>query len=161
MLFRSPNHPEDAAYAVPGMAPDLNETQAASPVFRYPWNTAASALRAAPMARDGARRVRYVNPASGGSAMPLLDCYLTALDRGMRTVRFRSNGNAVCYVCAGTGTSRVGSETLAWEPRDVFSLPHGNWIEHGANEDAILFVMTDRDALRRLGLLKEEYGNAG
>jgi gentisate 1,2-dioxygenase len=156
-----PNHPDDAAFAAAGVVPEMAGTRPSSPVFRYPWAAAANALRAAPIGKEGARRVRYVNPLTGGPAMPLLDCYLTAIGKGIETVRFRSNGNAICYVCEGRGASRVGGETLAWESRDVFSLPHGNWIVHRAEEDAILFVVTDRDALQRLGLLKEEFGNVG
>ncbi len=41
----------------------------------------------------------------------------------------------------------------------MFSLPHGNWISHSADETATLFLVSDRDALRRLDLLKEQYGN--
>ena len=114
----------------------------------------------APRSPDGARRVRYVNPATGGATMSLLDCHLAQIDKDVETVRFRTTANAVCLVCEGSGTTRVGDDTLHWETHDVFSLPHGNWITHRANETATLFVVTDRDALRRLDLLKEQYGNA-
>ena len=60
----------------------------------------------------------------------------------------------------GNGTTRVGDDTLSWGAKDIFSLPHGNWITHRASsEKATLFVVTDRDTLRRLDLLKEQYGN--
>jgi gentisate 1,2-dioxygenase len=40
-------------------------------------------------------------------------------------------------------------------------MPHGNWIAHAAEGGpARLFVVSDRDVLRRLDLLKEEFGNA-
>ena len=41
----------------------------------------------------------------------------------------------------------------------MFSLPRGNWITHHADETATLFLVTDRDALRRLDLLVERFGN--
>jgi gentisate 1,2-dioxygenase len=151
---------DDAAFAFANIVPELaGETPAFSPVFRYPWAAARSAVRAAPKGKDGARRVRYVNPITGGSTMPLMDCYLTQIDKGGETVRFRSTANAVCLVCEGSGLTRVGEDTVSWEPHDVFSLPHGNWITHRANEAATLFVVSDHDALRRLDLLKEQYGN--
>jgi gentisate 1,2-dioxygenase len=103
--------------------------------------------------------VRYINPITGGSTMPLMDCYLVQIDKGTETVRFRTTSNAVCLVCDGSGTTTVGEDTIAWEKKDVFSLPHGNWITHKANETATLFLVTDRDALRRLDLLKEQFGN--
>ena len=64
-------------------------------------------------------------------------------------------------VVEGHGTSRIGDQTLSWGPKDVFSIPHGNWVTHFAEGvPARLFVVTDRDVLRRLDLLKEEFGNA-
>jgi gentisate 1,2-dioxygenase len=155
-----PNLTDDAAFAVANIVPDFgDQAPAFSPVFRYPWAAAHKAVRLAPKRKDGSRRVRYVNPITGGSTMPLMDCYLTQIDKGTETVRFRTTSNAVCLVCEGHGTTRVGEDTLSWEPHDVFSLPHGNWITHKADETATLFVVTDRDALRRLDLLKEQYGN--
>lgn len=155
-----PSMPDDAAFGFPNIVPELgDETPIFSPVFRYPWATARDAVRAAPKWKDGSRRVRYVNPVTGGSTMPLMDCYLMQIDKGTETVRFRTTANAVCLVCDGRGSTRVGEDTLNWEHRDVFSLPHGNWITHKADETATLFVTTDRDALRRLDLLREQYGN--
>jgi gentisate 1,2-dioxygenase len=155
-----PNTPADSAFAVPNIVPELSEGATPfSPVFRYPWKDARNAVRAAPTWKDGSRRVRYINPITGGSTMPLMDCYLTQIDKGTETVRFCTTSNAVCLVCEGRGTTRVGEDTLSWETHDVFSLPHGNWITHKADETSTLFLVTDRDALRRLDLLKEQYGN--
>ena len=151
---------DDAAFAFPNIVPEMGDPAPAfSPVFRYPWAAASAGVRAAPTWKDGARRVRYVNPVNGGPVMPLMDCYLSQIDKGTETVRYRSTSNAVCFVCEGRGTTHVGEDTIAWEAKDVFSLPHGNWITHRADETATLFLVTDRDALRRLDLLKEQYGN--
>jgi gentisate 1,2-dioxygenase len=155
-----PKLPADGAFGFANLVPDLgDEAPAFSPVFRYPWAAARAAVAAAPTSKDGSRRVRYVNPVTGGSTMPLIDCYLIQIDQGTETVRFRTTSNAVCLVCEGRGLSRIGDDAVRWEPRDVFSLPHGNWITHRADETATLFLVTDRDALRRLDLLKEQYGN--
>jgi len=156
-----PQLPDDAAFGIANMVPELgDEAPRFSPVFRYPWSAARQAVRSAPKWKDGARRVRYVNPITGGSTMPLMDCYLTQIDKGAETVRFRTTSNAVCLVCEGHGTSRVGDHVVDWDSHDVFSLPHGNWITHKADDTATLFIVSDRDALRRLDLLKEQYGNA-
>ena len=155
-----PDTADDAAFAFASMVPDVDGTRPFSPVFRYPWAQAAAAVAAAPAGKDGTRRVRYVNPINGGSAMPLMDCYLTQFDRNNETIPFRTTSNAVCCVVEGTGTTRVGEDTLNWGPKDIFSLPHDNWITHRADsEKATLFVVTDRDTLRRLDLLREQYGN--
>jgi gentisate 1,2-dioxygenase len=150
----------DAAFAVANVLPEDGGGHAAhSPVFRYPYADAAAAASFAPRGRDGARRVRYVNPRTGGAAMALIDCHLVQLEPDEATMPFRSNANAICAVVEGSGTSAVGDATLSWHPRDVFTLPQGNWIEHRSNAGARFFITSDREILSRLGLLREEYGN--
>jgi gentisate 1,2-dioxygenase len=155
-----PDYADDSAFAAPNIVPEVSDAgRPYSPVFRYPWAAAAAAVRAAPQWKDGSRRVRYVNPLTGGPAMALLDCYLTQIDAGTQTIRHRSTSNAVCVVVEGSGSSEVGEDTLTWEKKDIFNLPHGNWITHRAKERTTLFVVSDRDVLKRLDLLKDEYGN--
>jgi gentisate 1,2-dioxygenase len=157
-----PVYAGDAAFAIPNMVPVTDDEETAfSPVFRYPWSQAVQAVAAAPLWKDGTRRTRYVNPRNGASAMTLLDCHLVQIEPGAETIPFRSTSNAVAVVVEGHGTSRIGDETLAWGPKDIFSMPHGNWITHRTEGGkARLFVVTDRDALRRLDLLKDEHGNS-
>lgn len=153
--------PDDSAFATPNIVPELPQTpEGYSPVFRYPRAASMAALKSAPLAKDGSRKVRYVNPLNGGSAMSLVDCSMTKIDAGKETIPYRTTSNSVCVVVEGSGSSRVGNETFQWEPRDIFSMPHGNWITHRCDSDgAILFVVSDREVLRRLDLLVDEYGN--
>jgi gentisate 1,2-dioxygenase len=157
----APETVADAAFAVANVVPDVAyATQAYSPVFRYPYAGAAAAVAAAPPARDGSRRVRYVNPLTGGTGMALIDCFLVQLDPGTSTLPFRTNANSVCCVVEGTGESDVGGHTVRWGKRDIFTLPQGNRIVHRSlGGTARLFQVSDRDIYARLGLLKEEYGN--
>jgi gentisate 1,2-dioxygenase len=155
-----PKPTDDAAFAVANIVPELPGASSYSPVFRYPWAASLAALAAAPLARDGSRKIRYVNPMTGGPVMSLVDCYMTRVEVGAQTVPYRTTSNAVGVVVEGSGVSRVGNETFAWGPKDIFSMPHGNWVSHrGDNGSATLFVVTDREVLRRLDLLTEEYGN--
>jgi len=148
----------DATFAVANIVPDGVESNPAySPVFRYPWGQAVAALAASPVAKDGVRRVRYVNPMNGGPCMSLMDCYLFELADG-ETLPVRSNASMVCAVVEGTGETRVGDDRLSWEPKDVFSLPTGAWVRHSAKGKARIFAVSDREILRRLDLLEEEYG---
>ena len=156
-----PKTADDSAFAVPNIVPELSDTRPYSPVFRYPRAATEAALAAAPLARDGARKIRYVNPMTGGPVMPLLDCSMARLQAGTETIPYRSTSNAIGVVVAGSGESRVGGETFAWQAKDIFSMPHGNWVTHRCtSESATLFLVTDREVLRRLDLLIEEYGNA-
>ena len=150
----------DAAFAVPNILPELPQPTPYSPVFRYPWSASMAALVAAPLARDGSRKIRYVNPMTGGAVMSLIDCQMARIEAGAETIPYRSTSNALGVVVAGSGTSRVGNETFAWRAKDIFSMPHGNWVSHRSHDGgATLFVVSDREVLRRLDLLIEEYGN--
>jgi gentisate 1,2-dioxygenase len=150
----------DALFAAGGFLPDgVDADQAYSPMFRYPWKQAAAALAAAPVAKDGVRRVRYVNPMTGGPVMSLIDCCLVELADG-EPLPVRSSASMVCAVVEGNGTSRIGDDTIVWETKDIFSLPAGAWIRHRAKGKARLFVVSDREVLHRLGLLEEEFGGA-
>ena len=149
---------DETAFAAPNVVPEGVPSRGYSPIFRYPLADAVAALQHAPPGRDGARRVRYVNPLTGGAVMSLLDCYLVELDPHQETVPFRTTANAVCAIVAGGGTTVVGEESFAWEPRDILSLPNGQWTHHRAGaEGARLFITTDREVYRRLDLLTEEF----
>ncbi|HYM17947.1 MAG TPA: cupin domain-containing protein [Micropepsaceae bacterium] len=152
----------DAAFETANILPEMGGATPYSPVFRYSYESAAVVAAAAPKGKDGTRRARYVNPATGGPAIMLMDHQLVQLDSGVTTLPFRTTANTICAVVEGEGSSTIGAETLAWEPKDVFTIPTGNWTVHRASaKTARLFVFSDREVFARLGLLKEEYGNAG
>jgi gentisate 1,2-dioxygenase len=59
-------------------------------------------------------------------------------------------------VVDGQGESQVGDQCFRWQARDVFTVPQHHWATHRALDgEARLFVVSDGDALRRLGLLAE------
>ena len=129
--------------------------------FRYAKERAWAALHGALPEADGSRLLRYVNGDSQGAVLPTLDCYLLACARNQPTRRMRSTGNAVCVVAEGQGTTQfghgVGSQTIAWQRNDVFTLPHWQWVSHTATAgDAVIFMMTDYEFLASLGYLREE-----
>jgi gentisate 1,2-dioxygenase len=156
-----PNVPTiaDAAFAHGGVIPEGEGNGAPhSPMFRYPWSAVLAALDAAPAHDDGGVRVRYTNPADGGPVMPTMDCTAWRLARAQATRRARTTANAVCLAVDGEGASEIGGETIAWRRHDVFTVPHWSWASHRAtSERAHLFVFTDREVLRRVGLLREEF----
>ena len=128
-----------------------------SPMFRYPWQMAVKALDALPAESDGSRVLRYTNPVTGGAVLSTIDCYLLGLAKGMETVAYRTNTSAVCVVAEGEGQSRIGDELVKWGPKDIFVLPHGQWISHKASSaSARLFQITDRELYRRLDFLRDE-----
>ena len=139
------------------LPPDTFDLQAADPSrYRYARERAWRALMQARAEPDGSRLLRYVNGDSQGPVLPTLDCYLLACAANQPTRRYRSTSNAVCVVAQGQGSSQVGGVRIEWKQRDVFSLPHWNWISHTASDDAVIFMMTDRELLESLGYLREE-----
>jgi gentisate 1,2-dioxygenase len=149
----------DEAFSVANIGPELPRESTHSPIFRYPYEAAAAAAAAAPPASDGSRRVRYMNPMTGGCAMAFVDSHLVQLDPNLQTKPFRSSSNAICCVAEGEGETRVGDRMIAWQKRDIFTLPQNNWIEHkNGSKTSRLFTVSDRDLMTRLGLLSEEYG---
>jgi gentisate 1,2-dioxygenase len=149
--------PADEVYAA-GLAPAKPAAPTSwSPMFRYPWETAVKALDATAPDADGARRLRYTNPTTGGAVLSTIDCYLLGLAKGAETTAYRTNSNAACVVVEGEGQSRVGDATITWGQKDIFILPHGQWIVHRALSDtARIFQITDRELFRRLDFLREE-----
>ena len=150
--------PADAVFAAGlGPAKPFANPWGGSPMFRYPWETTAKALDAMTPEADGSRRLRYVNPTTGGAVLSTIDCYVLGLTKGAETTAYRTNSNAACVVVDGEGQSRVGDDTINWGPKDIFILPHGQWISHRAGSDkARLFQITDRELFRRLDFLRDE-----
>jgi gentisate 1,2-dioxygenase len=127
-----------------------------TPKYRYPGEVTRQMLAAVAPGADGARWVRYVNPLTGGSVMPTLDCYAVRLDKGQTTRPRRGTYNAICMVVAGEGRSTVGETTFEWSKHDTFTIPHWTWASHAAKGGADLFVVSDRAAMERLDVVREE-----
>jgi gentisate 1,2-dioxygenase len=143
----------DAAGLVAADAPP----QPISPKYRYPGEATRRLLATVGPSPDGARRVRYVNPLTGGSVMPTLDCYAVRLARGAATRPTRGTWNQVCLVVSGEGRSTVGDHSFDWSENDVFSVPHWTFAQHTAlSGDADLFIVTDKTVYEKLDLIREE-----
>jgi gentisate 1,2-dioxygenase len=148
----------DATLGEGGLLPEDHENNKAySPLFRYAWSRVQSVLESIEPARDGSKRVRYVNPLDGGAIMPTIDCFAHRLASGVPTRRMRATSTAIAVVIEGEGVTSIGEKVLNWRQHDVFTLPRWQWITHTAHAaPATLFVMTDRALLQRIGHLREE-----
>ena len=156
-----PNLPQqtpDEAFLNGGLMPeDGNARPPYSPMFRYPWKSVLLALSDMPAADDGSRKLRYTNPATGGPAMTLIDCYMLALSKNRETIPYRTTSDAICVVADGEGESHISDHHFTWQRNDIFTLPNWSWISHKAlSGNAKLFTVTDRDTIDRLGMLREE-----
>jgi gentisate 1,2-dioxygenase len=57
------------------------------------------------------------------------------------------------------GRATVGNRTFSFGSDDVFVIPNWAWATLEADEDAVLFSFSDRAALEKLALLREQRGN--
>jgi gentisate 1,2-dioxygenase len=132
--------------------------------YHYRWRDTYPALKAlaardeAVSAHDGAL-LEYVNPLTGGPTLPTMAHALQLLRPGETTQAHRHLSTTIYHVVRGRGASRIGEAEVTWERGDSFVVPvwyahaHAN---HSADEDAILFSVTDAPVARAFGLYREE-----
>jgi gentisate 1,2-dioxygenase len=127
-----------------------------TPKYRYPGAATRRMLASVRPGTDGARWVRYVDPLTGGSVMPTLDCYAVRIDASRTTRPKRATFNSICLVVSGEGRSTIGDATFEWSKHDTFTIPHWAWARHTASSEADLFVVTDRAVMERLDVVRVE-----
>ncbi len=137
----------------------------ASPVFNYPYARSREALEV--MRRREAwdpchgLKLRYVNPVDGGHAMPTIAAFLQLLPAGFETAACRATDARIFAVVEGGGETRIGDgDAFSWGPRDIFVAPSWQPVRHRADSDAVLFSFSDRATQEKLGLWREDRGNA-
>ncbi|NIR31349.1 MAG: gentisate 1,2-dioxygenase [Gammaproteobacteria bacterium] len=135
-----------------------------SPVFNYPYARTREALETMRRREEWdpchGLKMRYVNPVDGGYAMPTIGAFIQLLPPGFETLPYRSTDGTVYAVVEGSGATQVGDQTFTWEAHDVFVVPSWTWHHHRAEGDAVLFSYSDRPVHQKLGLWREQRGNA-
>jgi gentisate 1,2-dioxygenase len=136
----------------------------ASPLFAYPYTRTREVLdrlqRHGPIDPWHGVKMRYSNPATGGYPMPTIGAFMQLLPKGFEGRTYRATDATVFCVVEGRGTSRVGDSELAWGPHDLFVAPSWAPVDHRADEEAVIFSMSDRPAQIALGLWREQGGPA-
>jgi gentisate 1,2-dioxygenase len=139
---------------------DWNLSESHSPLINYPYTKSREALDA--MAQGGTPdvchgyKMRFINPANGGSPMPTLGAFMQMFPAGFSTTPYRSTDGTVFSVVEGEGESEVGGECIRWKPRDLFVVPSWTQHTHRARSEAVLFSFSDRPAQQALGLWREQ-----
>ena len=130
---------------------------APSPLLVYRWADTADELeRRATGSGEPLVAVEYINPSTGASVLPTLACAAHRVRAGRRSVPVRRVGNAIYVVFQGSGSSVIDGRRFDWGPGDMFVVPSWAAVEHAADEQADLFVLTDAPVLRALGLYREQ-----
>ena len=133
---------------------------ATSPVFAYPYARSRESLRHlatvdAPDASHGHKLV-FVNPATGGPAMPTMGAYIQLLPAQFSGRPYRSTDGTVFSVIEGSGNAVIGGQKFEFSARDTFVVPSWQAYTLCASEQCVLFSFSDRPVQRALGLWREE-----
>ena len=131
-----------------------------TPIFSYPYARTREALER--MRRDNrwhpchGLKMQYINPTTGGPAMPTIGAFIQLLPRGFAGHPSRSTDGTVYCVVEGRGRTRVGDSVFDWQPKDVFIVPSWSRVSHDAQDDSVLFSFSDRPMQQALGLWREK-----
>ncbi len=131
-----------------------------SPVHCYPYERSRKALldvaRGAEPHPCHGTKMRYINPANGGSPMTTIGTWLQVLPAKFKGAPYRSTDATIYCAMEGHGESKIGDQVFAWGPRDIFVVPSWTPVAHQASEQAILFSASDRPVQQALHLWREE-----
>lgn len=135
-----------------------------SPIFSYPYERTREALhkleQQAPVDMWDGIKLRYVNPATGGSPMPTMGTFMQRLPAGFSGKPWRQTDGAVFSVVEGHGTVLIGSagQQLAHDfgPRDHFVIPSWHTAQLRSAQGCVLFSFSDRPVHQALGIHREE-----
>ena len=103
--------------------------------------------------------MEYINPASGGSAIPTISTFLQYVPAGFHTRPYRSTAAGVICIVEGHGRLTFGQGdgaiTFDFQPRDLFAWPSWSPLEIESDANAVIFSASTQAAQRALGLWRE------
>lgn len=167
------NYPEDtqpvfrpegdalARYGSNLLPVDFRPAHGASPVFAYPFSRSAEALRRLEMAGppDACHgyKMQFVNPTTGGPAMPTMGAWIQRLPKGFAGRDYRSTDGTVVHVIEGEGSAVIGGRRFDFVAKDTFVVPSWQpWRLETPASDVHLFSYSDRPVQQALHLWREE-----
>jgi gentisate 1,2-dioxygenase len=135
---------------------------ASSPVFAYPYRTSRRSLDQLahvdkPHPAHG-YKMEFINPATGGPAMPTMGTYIQLLPKDFGSQPYRSTDGTVFSVIDGRGSVTIDGRTFSFSERDVFVVPSWRMYTLAAEQETVLFSFSDRPVQKALGLWREQLG---
>jgi gentisate 1,2-dioxygenase len=100
--------------------------------------------------------MQFVNPATGGYAMPTIAAFVQLLPTGFAGKGWRGTDATVFHVIEGRGSARIASKDYSFGARDTFVVPSWQACSLSAAADTVLFSFSDRPVQRAVGLWREE-----
>lgn len=150
----------ERGYAI-GQRYRVGSAQAVNPapskLLTYRWTeTEAELDRLAAASDEPLLQLEYVDPETGASVLPTLACAVHRIRAGRRSAPVRRSGNAIYVVFRGSGWSIIDGQRFDWTDGDMFVVPSWAPVEHAAEQDADLFVLSDEPVMRALGIARTE-----
>jgi gentisate 1,2-dioxygenase len=140
----------------------------ASPLFSYPFDYAYEALDHLRHHSDWdachGLKMEYIDPTTGGPAIPTISTFLQLLPQGFTTEPYRTTASCVITVVRGHGRLTIGEGALAreleYEPKDLVAVPSWQPVSLSAAEESVFFCASDEAVHRALGVWREQRGAA-
>jgi gentisate 1,2-dioxygenase len=157
--------PEGAAMVEAGsnLLPEgFKASSQTTPLFNYPYRIARAAPDRLQHFRDAdachGYKMHYINPLTGGSALPTMTTALQLLPKAFKTEPYRSTAGTVFAVVEGRGTAYIGAQRFSFEPRDLFVVPSWQPCVLEADSETVLFSYSDRVVQEKLDFFREQRG---
>jgi gentisate 1,2-dioxygenase len=154
-----PEGDSSARFAANMLPVDWKAETKSSPIFNYPYVRSREALANLAKGSDPdpchGHKLRYSNPATGGSAIPTIGTALQLLPAGSATTSYRSSDSMIFVVVEGSGHSMIGGQRFTWKPRDIFVVPSWVPVTHHPQNETVFFSFSDRPVQEALGLWRE------
>ncbi len=131
------------------------------PPYHYRWQETEKALKyAGEMPGDPYDGVllNYVNPLTGGPTVPTIMCGVQMLRPKEKTKSHWHTPTGIFHAFRGKGATVINGTRYDWEAGDSFVIPlwHSHHHENMSNQEAILFLMTDKPVMEALGFYREQ-----
>jgi gentisate 1,2-dioxygenase len=134
-------------------------TSRTSPLFSYPYERSRQTLARLSRSQDPDAchgwKMQFINPLTGGFAMPTMGAFIQLLPADFRSHPYRSTDATVYSVVEGTGRVAIGEQSFDFEPRDTFVVPSWQPVTFESGPECVLFSYSDRPAQTALGLWRE------
>jgi len=133
-----------------------------SPIFNYPYARSRESL--AGLAKDQdldpchGWKMQFINPLTGGHAMPTIAAFIQLLPKSWRSQPYRSTDGMVYSVVEGEGRVTIGGQSFDFEPLDTFVVPSWAPASFETRSESVLFSFSDRPGQEALGLWREKRG---
>jgi gentisate 1,2-dioxygenase len=133
-----------------------------SPVLRYPYERTRQALETIRRTNEWdpahGLKLKYSNPVTGDFVLPTIASFIQLLPRGFSGTPYRSTESTIFIAVEGSGRAKAGDRTYRFGAHDIFVVPNWTWVSLEADEDSVLFSYSDRAALEKLALFREQRG---